>query len=374
MKAFVAILFFVTIGTSLANTAVYQALAEIDKDPFGSTLLNAIALNLRAKTPISEVSGLLNTILDDLLADSQNLDTTFQNTRDSLTRSINDGVSLIDSFTNTINSLKDSITSDTENRNSKQTSLANTEAALAYEENRIKELEASYAATVPNADADISDLSAAITAINNAISRMEAYRASAGAATALLEVSSNTQKDMKKVADTIQRMKKTLSKRSNLYTPLVRELLDLTANVEQGKADRVIDLLNQLLELLRQAHNDVQTFRASFIAAYETDKKNAQDHIIEYKGTIAQLSADIDGLNTRIAQAEGDLATTTDLRNSAQAKLDSDRKALDDATNFYNDQRPRYDRILELVRRIIDYFNTNVAAVDEYTRTQINQL
>jgi len=179
---------------------------------------------------------------------------------------------------------------------------------------------------------------------------------------------------MKKVADTIQRMKKTLSKRSNLYTPLVRELLDLTANVDQSKADRVVDLLNQLLDLLRTAHTDVQTFRATFISNYESNKADAQGHIIEYKGSIAQLNADIAGLNTRITQAEGDVAATTDLRNTAQAKLDADRQSLDDATNFYNDQRPRYDRILDLVRKIIDYFNTNVAAVDEYTRTQIDQL
>jgi len=374
MKAFVAILFFITITASFANTVIYQALAEIDKDPFGSTILNAIALNLKAKIPVSEVSDLLNGILDDLLADSQTLETTYDNNRDSLTTSIDNGEALIASFSNTISSLQDSIESDTENRNSKQTSLDNTNTALEYEQNRIVDLEASFQATVPNADADITDLQNAITAIQNAISRMQVFQNSPAGATSLLEVSSSTQKDMKKVADTITKMKKTLSKRSNLYTPLVRELLDLTANVDQSRADRVVDLLNQLLDLLGQALNDVQTSRATFIANYNTNHDNAENHILEYKGTIAQLTQDIENLGTKIDQANTDLATTTDLRNTAQAKLDADTASLNAATAFYNDQKPRYDNIIALVRQIIDFFNQNVAAVDDYTRAQIEAL
>jgi multidrug resistance efflux pump len=69
--------------------------------------------------------------------------------------------------------------------------------------------------------------------------------------------------------------------------------------------------------------------------------------------------------NAQLDQAEQNLA-------DAQAALSANQDSWESNEATYADQRPRYDELIAIIERLIDHFNNNVAAVDEWTANQIN--
>jgi hypothetical protein len=98
MRLVAAIVLIALFGALNANKVVFQELAQINKHPFGATMLAAISTNLRAKTPISDVQDLLADILADLQADSATLDTNYHNSKDTLSAAIEGNNNLISTF------------------------------------------------------------------------------------------------------------------------------------------------------------------------------------------------------------------------------------------------------------------------------------
>ena len=296
---------------------------------------------MRLKTPTAEVQALLNEVLNDLLADHNLLITTYNQQSQALSNAIDNGNSLISSYQSTITVLTDSLSADQASIQNKQTNLQQTQGALSTETNRLNTLQQSYTQYVPNAQSDITNLAAAIAAIKTAIARMQSYQSGGVEQISLIQVSLNTKRDMKKVTDTLETMKETMSKKSSMYTPVVRELLDLTENMTQDKAQKVIDLLTQLLKLLQDTSDLLQTQLATYISTSNSQRVTAAQNIQIYQNTISQLTIDIASLQQQVKQTQESINAYQLLRFVTKDKLTADQAALKTLQNTYTVQDDR---------------------------------
>jgi DNA repair exonuclease SbcCD ATPase subunit len=264
VTAFVLIALF---GALNANKAVFQELAQINKHPFGATMLAAISTNLRAKTPISDVSDLLNKILNDLQGDSATLDQNYQSTRDTLGAAIEGNQNLISTFEQTISNLEDAIANYEDEGKSRVADYLSTRDNLESAQADLAATEADHDVQSADYSADIQNLNDAIAACNTALDRLNTYAQASGAS--LIQVASAAKTHLNNFAAKMKEMSHKLSKHGSMYAPLIHELVQLTQNVDNGDVSQVVDLLNQLLNLLNDALADLLAQQASYESNYQ---------------------------------------------------------------------------------------------------------
>lgn len=367
----VAFLFLALIATSYANQALFKSLAKISKDPTGALILSAISLNLKAKASLDEVAQLLQDILNDLLAQSQKFESDTSAENDRLTTAIANDQALQQAYESAINTLTGTLETSQSSLATNQDSLANNQQALATEQQGIQDRDAAAAVDIPQFDSDLQDIANALEAIEEATNKMRTYQQSSEGTTAFIQMGTSIKDKIKKATETMQSMKKKLAKHSNMFTPLLRELIDLSSSLNQSNSQKVIDLLTQLHQLLTDAQSQTETQRATYVTDYESRQATANDNVANYEATIDQLNQTIQGLTDKIAQAQSDLESTQQSLADNQAKLSADQASLEALQADYTVRRARYDRLISLVRQCIDFFNQNLAGVDEYVSQQI---
>jgi len=370
MRFVTAIVLIALFGAISANKAVFQELAQINKHPFGATMLAAISTNMRAKTPISDVQDLLNQILSDLEGDSATLDQNYQANKDTLSSAITGNQNLIATFQQTISNLQDAIASyETEGKArvqdylSTRDTLAAAQADLAATESDHDSQSADYAA-------DIANLNDAISACNTALDRLNTYAQASGAS--LIQVASAAKTHLNNFAAKMKEMSHKLSKHGSMYAPLIHELVQLTQNVDNGDVSQVVDLLNQLLNLLNDALADLLAQQAAYESNYQNHVQASNDNIAAYQAQMAFDSDRADEVASQDINANAQLDQAEQNLSDAQAALSANQDAWDANEASYADQRPRYDELIAIIETLINHFNNNVAAVDEWTANQIN--
>jgi predicted nucleic acid-binding Zn-ribbon protein len=370
MRLSIAIFLLGLCGSIYANQVVFTELAQINENPFGATILAAVSANLRVKTPITEIQDLLQQILNDLLKDSGALDTYYTQTKQNLETQISSSDSTITGYANLITSLTNAIESDTQTRSTRQSTLENVERFLQTTQESLDSLIAEYNSKIPNFEADILDLKAAIKACEDALAKMATYKSAT--AVSLLQVATSASKELQHFSEKMSDMKSKLTKHGSMYGPLIHELVALTQNPESDKATKIVDLLNQLLALLRKALEDLENQKATYEVTYQTEKTRLEDDLISYNTQKTSLTEEITGLDKRIDQATNDRISTAELKQSAEKILADQRVALENLEAYYSTERPKYDKLIEIMNKLIAHFQVNVADVDEWTRTQIN--
>lgn len=368
---FIAALFLIAcFGALNANKAVFHELAQINKHPFGATMLAAISTNMRAKTPISDVQDLLAKILADLQSESVTLDKDYETERANTRDAIDSNKASIETFTQTLNNLEETIRGYEEEGVAKVQSYAAATDAIVATQNDLDTLESDHATQAANFDEDIKNLNEAIAACNQALEKMETYQSATGAA--LIQVATAAKTHLHAFSKKMKHMSKKLNKHGSMYAPLIHELIELTTDVENEKGAEVVELLNKLLNLLTQALADLQSQAASFESAYETHK--AQDiAALESYRTQAELDQRrIDEIATQENEALSNVEKTKGFIEFAQGVLDNAEAAHKANEEKYADQRPRLDELISILERLIKHFDENVAAVDEWTASQVN--
>jgi len=116
MRATIALIFVGMLAAVSATSAVHASLAQINSHPFGATILTAVKANLKAQTPIEEITTLLNKILADLKRDRTALQTEFDANNNRLTTEIGDLEQLIE----TINALITQLTNEITNKSNRK--------------------------------------------------------------------------------------------------------------------------------------------------------------------------------------------------------------------------------------------------------------
>jgi len=368
----IAFFILALVGTSYASQALMKSLEKIHKDPTGAAILSMISLNLKMKTPISDVGDELNSMRDDLLAQSQKFEADTASENDRLTGAIANGQALDASYQSAVESLVGTIDNAQSSLATNQDSLANNQQALAAEQQGIQDRDAAAAVDIPQFDQDLSDLSDAIDACEEAAQKMNTYKQSSEGTALFIQMGTSIQDKIKKATETMQGMRKKLSKHSNMFTPLIRELIDLSSSLDQSKADKVIDLLNQLISLLNEADSQTEAARASYVSDYNSRQEQAKQNVENYEATIDQLEQAIQGLVDKIAQAQSDLEATRQNLADNQAKLAADQASLEALQADYAVRRARFDRLIVLIRQIIDFYDQNLTTLDDYVTQNID--
>ena len=307
----------------------------MNKDPTGAAILSLISLNIKAKTPLDQVGNLLQEILQGHLAYSQALESDTANSVQELNDAISNDESNIQIRQDFIANLQDDLANAQDALQRTQEDLAANQQALQTAQQDIEDSNADAAVQIPAYDQDIQDLNNAISAVNEATAKMQAYRQSSEGSASFIQMGTTVKDKLKKVTDTVQGMKKKLAKHSNMFTPLIRELIDLGANINQSKADKVIDLLGQLLQALQDALNDTENARASYVDAYQNRQAADADAVQNAQNNIAADEQTIGGLNDRIDQDQTSLQTIQEILGLFQTKLASDQAELEAVQNDY---------------------------------------
>jgi len=329
-----------------------------------------MAASMVAKTPISDVQDLLNQILSDLEGDSATLDQNYQANKDTLSSAITGNQNLIATFQQTIANLQEAIDGyETEGRArvsdylSTRSNLASAQAELAATESDHDSQSADYAA-------DIANLNDAISACNTALDRLNTYAQASGAS--LIQVASAAKTHLNNFAAKMKEMSHKLSKHGSMYAPLIHELVQLTQNVDNGDVSQVVGLLNQLLNLLNDALADLLAQQAAYESNYQNHVQAANDNIAAYQAQMAFDSDRADEVASQDINANAQLDQAEQNLSDAQAALSNNQDAWNANEATYADQRPRYDELIAIIETLINHFNNNVAAVDEWTANQIN--
>jgi chromosome segregation ATPase len=370
MRFAVAILVVALFGAITANKALFKELHEINKHPFGATMLAAISTNLRAKTPLSDVSDLLNKILGDLQADSQTLDKTYESTKESLENSIAGGNNLIENINTNIAFLQDAIKANEEEGVNQVNAFNENTEALDNARAELEATNADYETQTTNFDEDIANLNAAIQASNAALDRLNTFKSATGAA--LVQVASSAKSHLKSFSKIMKDMSKKLAKHGSMYAPLIHELVELTSNVDEDKVGTVVDLLNQLINLFQSAIADLQAQKGSYVAGYDNKKSLLEQNIATFEQNIESAQNRLGEIGDQLISFHGDLDQAESNLEDAQNSLAQSEAALKTTNENYNDQRPRYDNLLAILKKLIQHFEENVAAVDEWTASQLN--
>jgi chromosome segregation ATPase len=370
MRFVTVIVLIALFGALNANKAVFTELAQINKHPFGATMLAAISTNMRAKTPISDVSDLLNKILADLQADSATLENNYHSNRDTLAAAIEGNQNLISTFEQTISNLEDAIDSyETEGR-ARVADYLSTKDNLESAQAELAATEADHDSQSADYSADIQNLNDAITACNTALDRLGTFAQASGAS--LIQVASSAKAHLNAFSAKMKEMSHKLSKHGSMYAPLIHELVQLTQDVEVEQVGQVIDLLNQLLNTLNDALADLLVQQAAFESSYTNHVQAANDNIVSYQNQMAFDADRADEIGSQDIQANAQLDQAEQNLADAQAALSANQDSWESNEATYADQRPRYDELIAIIERLIDHFNNNVAAVDEWTANQIN--
>jgi len=368
----ISVLFLAFLATSFANQALLKSLATMNKDPTGAAILSAISLNIKAKTPLGDVSDLLQAIRDRHLAESQDLESSSASAIQGLNDDIANDQAAIENLQNVISTLQDQIAASQTSLGDAESSLASTQQELEQTNSRISQAQADAAEKIPAFDQDISDLNAAIAAVNEAILKMGAYKQSSEGSASFIQMGTSVKDKLKKVTDQVQGMRKKLAKHSNMFTPLIRELIDLSANMNQSKADQVIDLLNQLLQTLSDALSNTENARAVYITNYQNEQETDAAAASAAAAQIDVLQQSISNLNDAIAQSQQLLEANQEILPLKQAQLASDQAALEAAQANYGQNRERLNNLLKLIKDAITYFNQNLAEVDDFVASVID--
>jgi chromosome segregation ATPase len=370
MRFNTAIVLIALIGAISANKIVFQELAQINKHPFGATMLAAISTNMRAKTPISDVQDLLSKILADLQGDSATLDQNYNANKDTLSAAIEGNENLISTFEQTISNLEDAIEAYETEGKARVSDYLETQSTLESTQAELAATEADHDKQSADYSADIQNLNDAIAACNLALDRLNTYAQASGAS--LLQVASAARTHLNNFAAKMKEMSHKLSKHGSMYAPLIHELVQLTQNVDNGDVQQVVDLLNQLLNLLNDALADLLAQQASYESNYSNHVQAANDNIAAYQSQMDFDAGRADEVGSQDVQANAQLNQAESNLADAQGALESNEAAYDSNESSYADQRPRYDELIAIIERLIDHFNNNVAAVDEWTANQIN--
>jgi DNA repair exonuclease SbcCD ATPase subunit len=370
MRLVTAIVLIALFGALNANKAVFQELAQINKNPFGATMLAAISTNMRAKTPISDVQDLLNKILNDLQGDSATLDSNYHTNKDTLSAAIEGNQNLIATFEQTISNLEDAIQSYEAEGKARVQDYLDNKAAWESTQADLAATEADHDSQSADYAADIQNLNDAIAACNTALDRLNTYAQASGAS--LIQVASAAKAHLNNFASKMKEMSHKLSKHGSMYSPLIHELVQLTQNVDNGEVSQVVDLLKQLQNLLNDALSDLLAQQASYESNYQNHVQADNDNLAAYQANMDFDASRADEVGAQDVQANSQLAQAEQNLADAQASLENNQASYDANEANYADQRPRYDDLIAIVERLIDHFNNNVAAVDEWTANQIN--
>jgi chromosome segregation ATPase len=357
-------------GALNANKVVFQELAQINKHPFGATMLAAISTNLRAKTPISDVQDLLNQILSDLQGDSATLDQNYANQKATLTAAIEGNQNLIATFQQTISNLQDAIASYEAEGRARVADYLAQEQNLAAAQADLAATQADYSQQSADYASDIANLNDAISACNTALDRLNTYAQASGAS--LIQVASAAKTHLNNFSAKMNEMSHKLSKHGTMYAPLIHELVQLTQNVDNGDVSQVVDLLNQLLNLLNDALADLLAQQASYNSNYQNHVAADNANIAAYQAQMAFDADRADEIGSQDIQANAQLDQAEQNLSDAEAALSNNEDAYSANEATYADQRPRYDELIAIIETLINHFNNNVAAVDEWTANQIN--
>jgi len=326
--------------------------------------------NLRAKTPLSDVSELLNKILGDLQADSATLDNNYESTKENLRSAIEGNNNLVSTFEETISTLQEAISAYEEEGGNRVDEYTTTKDALSSTQADLESLNSDYDSQTTNYDEDIDNLNSAIQASNAALDRLNTFKSATGAA--LVQVASSAKNHLKNFASIMKEMSHKISKHGSMYAPLIHELVELTTNVDTDKVGTVVDLLNELINLLQSAVADLQAQRASFVSNYQNHRDLDESNIASYEATIEFDEERLAEIGDQLIQSHGDLDTAESNLDDANNALAQNEAAQDTNEANYADQRPRYDNLIAILERLINHFNENVAAVDEWTANQLN--
>jgi len=349
---------------------LFKELAEINQHPFGKTILAAVATNLRAKTPISDVQDLLQSILNGLVADASLAQSNFNTAQANLQAQISDDTQLISSISASITALQASLLANQGSLSDDQATLTSVQTSLTAASDDLAAINSDYNTKKPNYDQDLLDLSEAIAACQQAQTTMSSY--SSATASSLIQIASSAKRELQHFSETMGGMKSKLSKHGTMYSPLIHELLAMTQNPEADQASQVVTLLGNLITLLQQAYanlsNQASTYEANYANQVATDQANIQ----AYQVQIAQIQTDITNLQTQISQQQTQLAAAQDLLSTTQNQLSNAQNALSTLQSNYATASANFQTLIGLLNQVINQFNNNVAGVDDWTASQIN--
>ena len=335
--------------------------------------MTAIKANLAASNDdasIEQVQTELVNILSDLQSDSDLLDENHKVRVNHLTKSISHKEQLIEDLKVSISNLDIQIASLEANitrdeAELKQVKFNLQQARLDYDAN-----EAHYAKWKPFHEANIVDLRKAVQVTSRAIAKMDTYQSAVKAS--LIQIASSSKAELMALSTEMSHLKPVLTKLGPDFSPLVFELIALTANPDYSKADKILELLHQLKDKVNTGLNTEISSLDHLETSYAAEKDRLRDLIDNLEARETQLEASIKQDKETLAVNKKEVAELRANLAKEEQNLADLKQELETENKTYEINSTRAQNLISLMDTLIKYWREKFEDVNSYVRTAVN--
>jgi len=301
MNKFILIALLVAVATCTKPQSKmvdpHVELAEMRKDAFGATFLSAIEMSLKTSSPVSELTGLFESILGDLQSDQAVADNLNETEQNFCSETLEEFASETAYVENSIASLGTAVTANTEilaqaklSLNQAATDLDETNAAL---EAGNAQRETEHAAWT-DSDFEHSESIAALEEASKLIKHL------------IHGVSfAQVRERYTKVEETL----KANAKHASLFKPLISALASISTKLNYEQVVRILDLLKSIRDALAaaqegelNAENQAQADWDTLEAHLNEQRRSLQDKVARLNNLITSTESIIEQLDESLSR------------------------------------------------------------------------
>jgi len=345
----------VTFGASIFSTTnnrqlgILAELQNIDNTDFGKKLLDTISLQLKNKSPLSDISKLLSEIRSELVHQQEKSDAEEGQAARECHKQIRNYNSRIDKATNEINEAIVNIANHKRNIASFETQQKSYEAQIKL----LGEKEVQFREARKKDEADfanrIAQQKAVVTALEQITPELEHLKPHGNVHAALVELA--------KIG------------RSNP----IGALLQVAMTLDPGALQRVIQHLNKLKESVAasieddiKAEADAKRNFDKMIGEFRDERTNLENSLTQVK---QQLEAEKQQLHTqevRLADNQKELKTATEGKTKT-IKMCDERKAR------YNTEKAARAKEIGIVEKVLQIIASRLDNMQDYITKRVNK-
>eukprot|EP01016_Furgasonia_blochmanni_P005165 TRINITY_DN11_c0_g1_i6.p2 TRINITY_DN11_c0_g1~~TRINITY_DN11_c0_g1_i6.p2 ORF type:complete len:382 (+),score=213.93 TRINITY_DN11_c0_g1_i6:73-1218(+) len=322
----------------------YTLFEKLEKDEFGKKILDTVALQIKNKSPVTDISQLLNNIRVDIQNEQRKADSAYAGQQRECEETIDDLNARIDASTDEINESAFAINKLNTRVNTLTVDISNKATqvqVLAEKDQQLREERQEDAAEFANRQGQTREVVAALDLI---IPRLKSIQATGDEEEALIELG--------KIG------------RNNPISALVQ----VATALDQDALLLVIQKL--------------ETIRDSLVESLDEDAENEDESIEDYELLLGEIDAVRQNLESGRSQSQQELEEAQAQLNSQRSRLGAARQEFDNASegkSLKGDECDNYDvryttetnkRVaqLEIINQILNILATKLESLDSYVR------
>jgi predicted nucleic acid-binding Zn-ribbon protein len=335
---------------------------QLDSKPMGNALLSLVQMHMQAGGALDELIVLLGEIRDSLLSQQTEDDELFKSQNATCNENTEIYQTELDSAETQIETSSDSLDNLRPALETLEREIETSKSALSTlesEQSAASEDRSSAAAIYAKNDYDFSD---AIAAIEEAIDLMSQLK---------------TESDVEFVQVGLKSLEARISRGLNkssrmLFGVAVTSLAEMATTADQALVKRIIDLLEQIKQALKDSQKDDAETEEKAAAEYADYNKMLQDEIDSTKQRLNEQESKETQLQEQIETEEDNLAAAETKKETYSKLLDEQVAQCDNWKATYQTNTDNRSDELDVIDQVIKIVDERIVTMEGYLNERVN--